>query len=128
MQTGAAASYQSQSQHRDCDSSFPHGWRTDFMKQLHTFAVCAYKESPYLEDCIQSLRAQTVKSNILIATSTPNDYIRSIAEKYDIPLIVNPGKVVLRRTGILPTPIRTANMSRSRTRMMSMTRRIWRRR
>ena len=32
----------------------------------HTFAICAYKESPYLEECIQSLMNQTVKSDILI--------------------------------------------------------------
>ena len=37
----------------------------------HTFAICAYKESPYLEECIKSLKNQTIKSNILIATSTP---------------------------------------------------------
>ena len=43
----------------------------------HTFAICAYKESPYLEECIKSLKNQTIKSNILIATSTPNDYIRN---------------------------------------------------
>ena len=38
----------------------------------HTFAICAYKESPYLEECITSLMEQTVKSEIFIATSTPN--------------------------------------------------------
>ena len=42
----------------------------------HTFAICAYKESPYLEECIKSLKNQTIKSNILIATSTPTDYIK----------------------------------------------------
>ena len=46
----------------------------------HTFAICAYKESPYLEECIKSLKNQTIKSNILIATSTPNDYIKGIAD------------------------------------------------
>ena len=51
----------------------------------HTFAVCAYQESPYLEECIKSLKKQTIKSNILIATSTPNDYIKGIADKYTIP-------------------------------------------
>ena len=39
---------------------------------LHTFAVCAYGESPYLEECVQSLLAQKVRTRILIATSTPN--------------------------------------------------------
>lgn len=58
----------------------------------HTFAICAYKESPYLEECIQSLRNQTVKSNILVATSTPNDYIKGIADKYAIPYYINEGE------------------------------------
>ena len=29
---------------------------------FHTFAICAYKESPYLEACIRSLKGQTVPS------------------------------------------------------------------
>lgn len=58
----------------------------------HTFVICAYKESPYLEECIQSLRSQTVPSRIIMATSTPNDYIRALADKYNIPLHVNPGE------------------------------------
>ena len=36
----------------------------------HTFAVCAYKESEYLEECVKSLLEQTVKTNIIMATST----------------------------------------------------------
>lgn len=55
----------------------------------HTFVVCAYKESPYLEACIQSLLTQTVKSEIIIATSTPNEHIKGIAEKYNFPLYIN---------------------------------------
>ena len=55
----------------------------------HTFVVCAYKESPYLKKCIRSLLKQSVKSSILIATSTPNAYIEKIAEEYNIPLYVN---------------------------------------
>lgn len=58
----------------------------------HTFAVCAYKESPYLRECIESLLAQTVKSNIIITTSTDNEFIRGIAQEYQLPLIVNPGE------------------------------------
>lgn len=56
----------------------------------HTFVICAYKESRYLEECIESILAQTVKSHVLIATSTPNEYIRSAAEKYHIQCEVNP--------------------------------------
>ncbi|MDO5131388.1 MAG: glycosyltransferase [Eubacteriales bacterium] len=58
---------------------------------IHTFAVCAYKESPWLEACLFSLREQTVKSDVIMITSTPNDHIRSIAEKYGVPLLVNTG-------------------------------------
>ena len=48
----------------------------------HTFVICAYKESPYLEECVKSLIRQTIKSNIIIVTSTPNSYIEDIAGKY----------------------------------------------
>jgi glycosyltransferase involved in cell wall biosynthesis len=59
------------------------------MRESHTFAICAYKESPYLEDCIRSVKGQSIKSNVLIATSTPNEWIDKLAEKYDIPVYVN---------------------------------------
>lgn len=58
----------------------------------HTFVVCAYKESPYLEECIRSLLNQTVKSNIIISTSTPNDLIRKMADIYKLELHINTGK------------------------------------
>jgi glycosyltransferase involved in cell wall biosynthesis len=58
----------------------------------HTFVIPAYKESSFLDDCIQSLLNQTVKSKIIIATSTPNDFITQIAERYNIPVKVNTGK------------------------------------
>lgn len=57
----------------------------------HTFVICAYKESQYLEECIRSLRRQTVKSNIIMVTSTPNSYISDLAKKYNISLFVNEG-------------------------------------
>lgn len=56
----------------------------------HTFAICAYKESPYLKECMASLRAQTVKSRIIVCTATPNDSISSAAAQYHIPVFVNP--------------------------------------
>ena len=62
------------------------------IKTNHTFAICAYKESPYLEECIESLINQTVKSNILIATATPSQYIDDIAAKYNIKVYVNKGE------------------------------------
>ena len=59
---------------------------------MHTFVICAYKESPYLGECISSLLKQTVKSRILIATSTPNEYITRTDAEYEIPVIVNKGQ------------------------------------
>ena len=53
----------------------------------HTFAICAYKESKYLEECIISLKNQTVQSNIIISTSTPNEYITNIANKYNLQIL-----------------------------------------
>ena len=56
----------------------------------HTFAVCAYKENPYLEQTIQSLKDQSVKSQIILSTSTPNEYLKEICKKHNIPMVVNP--------------------------------------
>lgn len=60
-----------------------------FTGKDHTFALCAYQESEYLEECILSLRAQRVKSRIIVCTSTPNAHISGLAEKYGLPLCVN---------------------------------------
>lgn len=57
--------------------------------QLHTFVVCAYKESPYLSECLESLQSQSIPSDIIIATSTPCQYISNIAKKFAIPVFVN---------------------------------------
>ena len=43
--------------------------------RFHTFAICAYKDSPYLEACIRSLKSQTVPSEIICTTSTPSRYL-----------------------------------------------------
>ncbi len=59
--------------------------------KLHTFAICAYKDSPYLEACIRSLKGQTVSTDIILCTSTPSDYIDKLAEKYRIPVFVRDG-------------------------------------
>ncbi len=63
--------------------------------ESHTFVICAYKSSPYLDDCIQSLLNQEETTNIIVATSTPNDYINNLCEKYKIKLFVNTGKTSL---------------------------------
>lgn len=62
----------------------------------HTFSICAYKESPYLEECILSILHQTIKSNVILCTSTPNQYIKDLANKYKVPLFIRAGKSNIR--------------------------------
>ncbi|MBQ8923285.1 MAG: glycosyltransferase [Lachnospiraceae bacterium] len=61
------------------------------MFKEHTFSICAYGESAYLEQCIKSILRQSVKSNVIICTSTPNAYIRKLSDKYNIKLYVREG-------------------------------------
>ncbi len=55
----------------------------------HTFIIPAYKNSIFLEDCIKSLKQQTISSIIIITTSTPSEFIAGIARKYNIELLIN---------------------------------------
>ena len=59
---------------------------------IHTFVVLAYKESKFLEECVKSVLNQNIKTNVMIATSTPNDYISKIAKKYNLEIKVNEEK------------------------------------
>ncbi len=54
---------------------------------IHTFVILAYKESPFLEECIKSVLNQSVKSNAIIATTTRNDYIDGLANKYHLDIV-----------------------------------------
>jgi len=58
----------------------------------HTFAVCAYGESPYLDEAVSSVINQKLPSRVIICTSTPNDHIKSVADKYNVSLVINPEK------------------------------------
>lgn len=59
---------------------------------IHTFVVLAYKESPYLEECIRSVLHQEYPSKVVIATSTPNQFITQLAQKYHLTFKINKGK------------------------------------
>ncbi len=61
-------------------------------KYQHTFAICAYKESPFLEECVKSLIEQECASKIIMITSTPNELIQTVSMKYNIPLFINEGE------------------------------------
>lgn len=56
----------------------------------HTFVVAGYGESPHLRECLRSLKAQSVKSRIIIASSLDSDYLRGIAAKEGVDYSVNP--------------------------------------
>ncbi len=57
----------------------------------HCFAICAYGESPYLETCIKALKAQSVQTDIIVCTSTPNELIKTLAADYELPLYIRDG-------------------------------------
>ena len=62
-----------------------------FGPQDHMFALCAYQESPYLEDCLRSLLEQAERDRIVISTSTPNAHIAEVARRYDVRLVEHEG-------------------------------------
>lgn len=61
-------------------------------KSEYVFVICAYGESPYLEECILSLLNQSISTKIIVATSTPNAHIEALAAKYHLKVYVNHGK------------------------------------
>ena len=59
----------------------------------HTFAICAYGESPYLRECVESVLGQERPgSEVFIATSTPSEFIDSLAKEYGLAVHVNTGE------------------------------------
>lgn len=62
---------------------------TRFSPTDHTFAVCAYGESPYLGECLASLASQTVPTRVIVATSTPNALIERAAREAGAELFVS---------------------------------------
>ena len=59
----------------------------------HTFAICAYGQSPYLRECIESTLDQTQSgSEVYIATSTPSEWLDGLATEYGLPVYVNHGE------------------------------------
>jgi len=56
---------------------------------IHTFVIPAFGKSLFLEECILSLLKQTIPSEILITTSTPDPLIIELASKYKLEVIIN---------------------------------------
>jgi hypothetical protein len=55
----------------------------------HTFIIPAYKGSDFIEECIISLKQQTLNSKIIITTSTPSSFVFDISRKYNIEIYIN---------------------------------------
>lgn len=62
-----------------------------FNKDL-TFVVCAYLNSPYLEECIKSCIQQKISAKVILYTSTPSQYIENLVNKYDLPYYIGKTK------------------------------------
>ena len=58
----------------------------------HSFAVCAYGDSPYLERCLRSLAGQTVSSEKLLCTATPSLFLERLAAQYGFRYCVRDGE------------------------------------
>jgi len=65
------------------------------MRDDHCFVVLAYGDSPFLDGCLGGLKAQTIRTRLVVATSTPSPFISDAATRHGVALIVNP-----RREGI----------------------------
>lgn len=68
-----------------------------YTPQDHTFVVCAYGESPYLDDSIVSILDQHSFGSVFVSTSTPNKHIADICKKYGLELVVNEGESSIAR-------------------------------
>jgi hypothetical protein len=62
------------------------------MSEGHSFVVLAYRDSPFLEGCIEGLTAQTIKTRLVVATSTPSPFIAKVAGRFAVEVKVNPRK------------------------------------
>ena len=56
----------------------------------HAFVVMAHGDSPFLPGGLASLRAQSLSSRIVVATSTPSPFIGKASAAASAPLIINP--------------------------------------
>ena len=63
-----------------------------FTPEDHTFVLCAYGQSPYLEECLRSLAAQRVRTRCLIAAAAPSPFLEQVAARAGVPLRIRNGE------------------------------------
>lgn len=59
------------------------------MTLQHSFVVPAYGESPYLRECLRSLRSQKVHHPVTVSSSTPFEGLRALCDEFECRLVVN---------------------------------------
>lgn len=64
----------------------------NYSKEDLTIVICTYGECPELEITIKSIMNQTVLPKVFISTSTLNNYVQNLADKYGIKIFQNPNK------------------------------------
>lgn len=77
---------------RDFTSTSPSRVRTapSPARIQHDLIVSAYKDSPFLAECIESLLQQdSPRSRVLICTSTPTTHILDAGRHYGVPVLVS---------------------------------------
>ena len=62
-----------------------------FTPKDHVFAVCAYGQSEYLEECVASLEGQSRPSRVIICTATPSAFLDDVAVRHGLKVFVNRG-------------------------------------
>ncbi|MEO7066641.1 MAG: glycosyltransferase family A protein [Rhodanobacter sp.] len=55
----------------------------------HSFIIPAYGRSSYLEDCLESLAAQTLGSPVIVCTSTPFDGVEDLCHRFNARLQIH---------------------------------------
>ena len=61
----------------------------EYSAKDHAFSVCAYGESPFIDECIGSLLNQKLKTHVIVCTSTPSEYLEKVCEKHGVDLFIN---------------------------------------
>lgn len=92
---------------------------------LHTFAVCAYKESEYLEACIESLLNQTAKAKFWFRPQHQTIKLKRRQRNMGSLFMLIQVKRVLRMTGILPIVRWKPRISHWRIRMTFICLNTW---
>jgi hypothetical protein len=59
----------------------------------HAFVVMAFGQSPFVEGCLRDLSRQTLRSRIVLSTSTPSETLEHLARAYDAEYAISePGR------------------------------------